>query len=639
MLALMAGLCATSRAADAETSLVVDTAQAGPLIHPYVYGQFIEHAGRCIHDGIWAEMLQDRKFYWEPGKVWQKCGPEGADFEVVHDTAGAYCGDHCLAIWVRAAAGGDCGVRQGALGLVAGREYTGYAIVKHVAEPSPVKIRLAWGADTAAGAETVVEKFSGQYEKVTFRFRAGQSTDQGSLSLTLAQPGYLWVACLSLMPADNVRGMRADTLALLKRLNAPIYRWPGGNFVSGYHWKDGVGPRDCRPPRTWDAVEDNDFGIDEFLDFCREIQTEPLVVVNTGLGSVLEAMQEVEYVNGSAETDWGSRRARAGHAEPYKVTWWGIGNEMYGDWQLGHVPVERYALRHNTFVRAMRQVDPHIKTVAVGFPGKWNDVIVPQCAEQTDLLSGHHYLERHMQIPFSPEDARKYEENFLQYSGSLAAGVRAIVDDFRRRQDGNNAAVQRLRLAVDEWGIVRDWNAPSDGPGVGIFEVFYPLGDAIAAGRALHEMLRAADVIQLGQWAQAVNLIGAIKTNKTQTSMGAIAHLLALYRAQIDGRVIPVAVAENVPLDAIAATNDQDKTISIGLINYSPESNLSVALDLRGARENPMVRAWRIDGPRLDSINVPGQPEAVTTEEVTVSLAPGSRLILPRHSITVLKIK
>jgi len=164
-----------------------------------------------------------------------------------------------------------------------------------------------------AGEETIVSDVGSRYQKVAFRFRAGESTDQARLSLTMTQPGYLWVACLSLMPADNVRGMRADTLALLKQLNAPIYRWPGGNFVSGYHWKDGLGPRDGRPPRwerAWEGVEDNDFGIDEFLDFCREIQTEPLVVVNTGLGSVSEAVQQVEYVNGDARTFWGARRER-----------------------------------------------------------------------------------------------------------------------------------------------------------------------------------------------------------------------------------------------------------------------------------------------------------------------------------------
>jgi len=203
-----------------------------------------------------------------------------------------------------------------------------------------------------------------------------------------------------------------------------------------------------RPPRwerAWEDVEDNDFGIDEFLAFCRRIDTEPLVVVNTGLGSVDAAAELVEYANGSPKTRGGSRRARAGHAEPYGVVWWGIGNEMYGGWQLGNVPVERYALRHNAFVRAMKAVDAKIKIVAVGSPGKWNDIVVPRCAASMDLLSAHHYTQRGLRVPFSPEDARKYKESFLDYSGRVAAGVRRLVDDLRASRDGSDPAVDHVR--------------------------------------------------------------------------------------------------------------------------------------------------------------------------------------------------
>ena len=149
----------------------------------------------------------------------------------------------------------------------------------------------------------------------------------------------------------------------------PIMRWPGGNFVSGYNWKDGIGDRDRRPPRwdrAWNDVEDNDFGIDEFMVFCRDVNIEPLVVVNTGLGSVELAAEEVEYVNGAPASRWGAERAKNGRARPYGVTWWGIGNEMFGQWQLGNVSVQQYAMRHNAFVSAMRKIDPGIRVVAVG---------------------------------------------------------------------------------------------------------------------------------------------------------------------------------------------------------------------------------------------------------------------------------
>jgi len=626
----------------AEVEIAVDVAKPGAAVNPYIYGQFIEHMGRCIHGGIWAEMLQDRKFLQETGKSWQAVGPKDADFEVAHDTAGAFCGDHCLAVWVRDANNGACGIRQGDLGLIEGKEYIGRAVLCHVEKPVPVTIRLAWGEEESSGRSFVLGDIGTEYKTFDFRFRAGASTDKAELSLTLSEPGYLWVACLSLMPADNVHGMRADTLELLKQLNAPIYRWPGGNFVSGYRWKDGIGPHDRRPPRwerAWGRVEDNDFGIDEFIRFCRHIETEPLVVVNTGLGSVEDAAKLVEYCNSGAGTPWGRRRARGGHTEPYGVEWWGAGNEMYGGWQLGNVPVHRYALRHNAFVRAMKAVDPAVKIVAVGNPGGWNDAVVPKCAAQMDLLSGHHYTQRNFRVPLSPDDAKRYEENFPTYSQHVANGVRGLIDDFRKRQNQGDPSIDRLRLSIDEWGIVREWKPEPDGPGIGIYEVYYPMGDAITIGRALHELLRSADVVQMAHWSQTVNIVGAIKTSRTHASMGSVGHLLTLYRAVVGGKLLPVEAKGDAPIDAVAAWRQEGKTLSIGLINYSPKDDASVRLTLTGATSTGRATAWRINGPSLDAINLPGQPEAVTTTQLPDPPSLTRPVILPAHSITVLQIE
>jgi alpha-N-arabinofuranosidase len=630
----------TSAAWAAETTVTIDASKPEATINPFIYGQFIEHMGRCIHGGIWAEMLHDRKFLLPPDKSWKPVGPEEADFDVAHDTAGAYCGDHTMAVWVRDPRGGGCGIRQDGLGLIEGTEYVGYAVLCHVNDPCPVTVRLAWGEDESDGQVVTLHEVGHTYEKLAFRFRAGASTGNASLSLTLDQPGYLWVACLSLMPADHVDGMRADTLELLKRLNSPIYRWPGGNFVSGYRWKDGFGPRDRRPPRwerAWEDVEDNDFGVDEFLAFCRYLDTEPLVVVNTGLGSVEDAAELVQYVNGGPQTPWGARRARAGHPEPYGVLWWGIGNEMYGDWQLGNVRVERYAVRHNAFVRAMRAVDPNIKVVAVGQPGRWNDIVVPRCASNMDLLSAHHYTQRQMRVPFSPEDSRRYEQNFLAYSGRVAEGVRGLIDDLRARQGGSNPAVDRIRLSVDEWGIVRQWQPEPDGPGVGIYEVYYPLGDGIAIGRALHELIRSADLVEIAQWAQAVNVIGAIKTSRTHASMGSVGHLLTLYRARVGGRLVPAELSGDAPIDVVAAWDEKSQTVSVGLINHSPSDDVSVTLMFKGVQAHAPATAWRIHAPNLDAINVPGEPEAITTKQLPDLASLDKAIVLPRHSVTVLQ--
>ena len=637
---LLSALAASLAAAPSEAVLSLDLGRPGPAISPYIYGQFIEHLGRCIHDGIWAEKLSDRKFLLALDKSpWQVARPDGEAFDAYLDAAGAYAGEHCLALWRRGAGSGDCGIQQKDIGVITGKEYIGYAVVAAVSGEPALEVVLSWG-EGAAGQQTVPLTGLGRdYRRIPFRFKAGGTTEAASFSIRLAKPGLVWVGCVSLMPADNVNGMRADVLALIKQLNSPITRWPGGNFVSGYNWKDGIGERDRRPPRwerAWNAVEDNDFGLDEFMRFCSEVRTEPYIAANTGLGSVQDAADEVEYATGPSRSRWGAERARNGHRGPYPVTWWGVGNEMYGDWQLGSVPVERYALRHNSFVTAMKAKNANIKIIAVGSPGRWNDTLLPISAPQMDLLSGHHYTQRKFKTPFSPEDAGKYEESFIAYSGSVMEGVRRLVTDYRQRLASGSPELNRVRLAIDEWGIVRDWNPAPDGPGIGAFEHYYPLGDGLASARALHELIRSADLVAMANWAQTVNVIGAIKTSRNHAVLDSVGHLLALYRAQVGGRVVPATFSAGVSVDAVAALDLKNGRFTLGLVNYSPAEEVMVSLKAVDGTLPRAAQAWRINGPNLAAINVPGKPEAVTTQALP-AVDVGEPIRLPAHSITVFK--
>jgi alpha-N-arabinofuranosidase len=631
---------ASFAAAPTEAVLSLDLNHPGPAISPYIYGQFIEHLGRCIHDGIWAEKLRDRKFLLALDKSpWKVVHPAGAAGDVFLDAAGAYAGEHGLALWRRGEGSGDCGILQKDLGAVAGKEYIGYAVISAVSGEPVLEATLSWGEGGTAQQSVPLTGLGREYRRIAFRFKAGGTTESASFSIRLVKPGLVWIGCVSLMPADNVSGMRADVLALIKQLNPPITRWPGGNFVSGYNWKDGIGERDRRPPRwerAWNAVEDNDFGLDEFMRFCAEVHTEPYIAVNTGLGSVGDAADEVEYATGSSRSRWGAERARNGHPKPYRVVWWGIGNEMFGDWQLGNVPVERYALRHNSFVAAMKAKNPDIKIIAVGAPGHWNDILLPISATQMDLLSGHHYTERKFKVPFTPEDTAKYEEAFPAYSGSVMEGVHRLVADYRQRLASGNLELNRVRLAIDEWGIVRDWNPAPDGPGVGAFEHYYPLGDGLASARALHELIRSADLVYMANWAQTVNVIGAIKASRNHAVLDSVGHLLALYRAQVSGSLVPMKLSAEVQVDAIAALDRKTGRLSLGLVNYSPAREVLLSFKPASGTLPRTAQAWRINGPSLAAINVPGEPEAVTTRTLPL-VDLGEPVRLPPHSITVLK--
>jgi alpha-N-arabinofuranosidase len=521
--------------------------------------------------------------------------------------------------------------------VVSGKEYIGYAMIAQTASKAPVEVTLRWG-DAPNEAQTVRLEPGPTYRKMDFRFKAGRSTDDASLSITLTAPGCVWLGCLSLMPANNLRGMRPDTLDLIKQIAPTIVRWPGGNFVSGYNWRDGIGERDRRPPRwerAWNDIEDNDFGLDEFMDFCREVKTEPHICVNTGLGGARDAAEEVEYANGSVRTPMGSLRAANGHARPYGVVWWGVGNEMFGDWQLGHVPVERYADRHNAFVAAMRERDPGIKIIAVGAPGPWNDVILGRCAGSMDLLSGHHYSSRDLRMPLSEQDLKTYAERFPAYSASVAEGVRNIVNDFRRRLGKGNKGTDRIRLAVDEWGIVRDWNPAPDGPGIGSFEHYYCLGDAIAAARGINEILRNADVIEMANWAQLVNVIAAIKTSRTDVAMDPVGYMLAVYGGNLRGMLVPVEGPANVPLDVVAARDPATGELAVAIVNYSLTEDMRVELVIPAGVERSSL-VWQIHGRSFADTNVPGQPEKVTLRPTRVIILPGT-FDAPRHSITVVR--
>jgi len=405
----------------------------------------------------------------------------------------------------------------------------------------------------------VIEPVADDYTKYDFQFTARRSTEKASLEIRIDGAACL-VGTVSLMPADNVDGLRADTLALLKELDATMYRWPGGNFVSGYDWRDGIGPRDRRPPRknpAWSGVESNDFGIDEFVAFCRRLGAEPLITVNTGFGDAYSAAQEVEYCNGSTKTVGGSWRAANGHPEPYGVKWWCVGNEMFGPWQLGFMQLNHYVLKHNQVAESMRKVDPTIKLIGVGAlghfnrqhdprqPGGWSRVMLQRCADHMDLISEHFYC--------GPKD-------------ELLAHVRQIPERIRQKAEGHRRLREELpelkdkdiRIAMDEWNY---WSRPYE---YGELGCIYRLRDALGVAAGLHEYFRNTDIIAMAHYAQTVNVIGCIKTTKTHAAFATTALPLMLYRKHFG--TLPVAVQTEGNLDVMAALSKDGKTLTVGIV-------------------------------------------------------------------------
>jgi len=602
----------------------VDAGVRGEPISKYIYGQFIEHLGRCIYGGIWAEMLEDRKFYfpvtadYDPygeknkggelpvvtASPWQIVGPADS---VTMVEEGSFVGDHTPRVEA------ESGLRQRDLGVRRGRRYVGYVWLKPARDRAEVAVSLAWGDDPPSRDSAAFSVAGDRYTRHAFAFTAGADTDRAMLEIGV-RGGPCFVGTASLMPENNVGGMRADTLDLLKQLDAPIYRWPGGNFVSGYDWRDGIGDRDRRPPRknpAWTGVEHNDFGIDEFMTFCRELGAEPLVVVNSGLGGVDMAVEEVEYANGGPDTPLGRLRARNGHPEPYGVVWWGIGNEMYGGWQLGHMPLEQYIEKNNEFADALRAGDPSIKLIAVGAVGKWSEGMMQHAADHMDLISEHFYV--------------RDQPDLIAHVAQPRERVRAIAEAHRGyRRHFDSLRGKDIRIALDEWNY---WYGPHV---FGELGVRYFLKDALGVAAALNEFARHSDMYFMANYAQTVNVIGAVKTTKTDACFATTGLALALYRRHFGS--LPLATEASPPLDAMAALSEDGKTLTVAVVNPTRQ-RLDVPLHVEGARRVGPGRVYAIAGSDPNAFNEPGKPAAVKVEEAAVG--DGATLVVAPCSVSL----
>jgi alpha-L-arabinofuranosidase len=299
-------------------------------------------------------------------------------------------------------------------------------------------------------------------------------------------------------PLSDERGFRRDVLGLLEPLRVPVLRWPGGNFASNYHWKDGIGVRAERPPRAelaWGGVEPNHFGTDEFLAYCAELGAAPYICLNMGTGTLAEALDWVEYCNSTARSYWADRRRHNGHEEPYGVVYWGLGNEMYGDWQVGQLSAGEYVALAQRWAKAIRRADPKVKLVACGLSGwsEWDRTVVDGLAGLVDLHSLHLYTGSpdywaNVLTPHQAERAIRYTSAML----SQAA--------YNRRLPAP------ARIAYDEWNV---WYRTFDGT----LEERYDWVDALAVATYLNIFVRNCDWVAMANLAQLVNAIAPVVTS------------------------------------------------------------------------------------------------------------------------------
>jgi len=320
---------------------------------------------------------------------------------------------------------------------------------------------------------------------------------------------------------SDSNGFRKDVMEEVRALGVPIIRYPGGNFVSGYNWLDGIGPKQDRPrvlDKAWNSLNSNQFGTDEFLLWCKLVNTQPLMALNLGTGTPEQAAALVEYCNIAKGTRWSDLRRKNGVAEAYEVKHWCLGNEMDGPWQIGHMTAAEYGMQAADAARQMRYVDPSLKLVACGSSGRlmptyleWDREVLEQCYEYVDALSLHCYLGNTKEE--TGNDSSKYLALNLLMDRQIAETA-AVCDLVR----GRKRSKKQLWLSFDEWNV---WYRARTGDAVNghgqeaphLLEEPYNLEDALLVGGIINTLVRNAGRVKIACLAQLVNVIAPIMTN------------------------------------------------------------------------------------------------------------------------------
>jgi alpha-N-arabinofuranosidase len=453
---------------------------------------------------------------------------------------------------------------------------------------------------------------------------------------------------------SDTNGFRKDVLEEVKKLGVPIIRYPGGNFVSGYNWLDGVGPKDKRPvvlDKAWNTIEPNQFGTNEFLEWCRAVGAAPLMGLNLGTGTPEMAAALVEYCNLDKGTKWSDLRRQHGIEKAHNLKWWCLGNEMDGGWQIGHMPAREYGLKARDCANQMRMVDPSLQLIACGSssPGmatylQWDREMLEECYDLVDGISLHCYYRNDAQESGAAGDTSKFLSFNLDMENQIAE-VTGVCDYVRARKRSR----KRLWLSFDEWNV---WYRARGGDGQGkpapkLLEEVYNLEDALLVGGFLNSLMRSALRVKVACLAQLVNVIAPITTSPDGLFLQTIYHPYAWALQCARGDVLDLAVESPtynvrgippVPYIDASATIDKDGSVSLFLLNRDLEKPRDVEMVWREGSPQRVQFAQVLTGADLKASNSFENPKKVAPQAFDVPKG-GARAVLqlPARSYSVIQ--
>ena len=670
----------------------IDTSQTADPVSKYIFGSFIEHIGTTIYHSMWAELLDDRKFYFPivskdppvPGRPQggnpmrmqlRKWRPVGPDEVVVMDTDKPFVGDQSPKIQLDAST--PHGIRQAGLSLVNGKKYAGRIYLRGT-PGTKVNVSLVWGSGDNDKQTLTFTALTNEYKKLPLTFTSKADTSEAALEITGTGSGNFHIGTVSLMPADNLQGFRPDTIAELKKLHSGMWRLPGGNFLSDWVWYEAIGDPDKRPPmfdHAWNAMQSNDVGMDEFMTFCKLIDVDPYVTVNAGLGDSHSAMEEVEYLNGPATSYMGAKRAKNGHPEPYHIKYWNIGNEPWGDFQIGYTDLKYYVIKNNEFAKAMRKADPTITLIGsakmlepMSLKGedraKYVDNLDPMFGTDIDWTGGllskswgtfdgiaQHWYEgagRHFDVDLAkklPLDAPNstayvtYTPTTLEYAHYAGDVIRRHAEEWEGYQKRFPQMIdKKIFLSIDEYSYGGGGGGGRGGPN---------LKSALAYGMLFDEMMRHTSFITMGAHTMGTSSLDITPTASTINALGLV---YQLYGEHFPG-TIPVALSGNspqppsgnppyidepktssgsptYPLDMFAALSPDHKFLTLAVVNAT-DSEQKFDLSATGIRLAGPSTQWLLTGANFEAANHVGQPAQVTIKEIPLAHAPSTISVAP----------
>ncbi len=439
----------------------------------------------------------------------------------------------------------------------------------------------------------------------------------------------------------NADGFRKDVIDATKNLGVSIVRWPGGNFSSGYHWMDGIGPKQNRPKRkdlAWGDTEPNIVGTDEFMKFATAANVEPYVCVNLGTGTWDEARNWVEYCNAPTGFYYSDLRAANGHPQPYHVKYWGLGNEIDGEWQMGHRNAEDYSKFALEAAKLMKWSDDSIKLIASGSSNygddwmNWNKTVLTNLHDVIDYISLHHYAGNHNKDHYRFMSSTLFVENVIKITEGLINQVRL---QYKQQKP--------IYIAFDEYNVwYRAYTEQK-------LEEHYNMQDVLVVAMYLNTFLRHANIVKMANMAQLVNVIAPMMVTNDKLWLQTIYYPLQLFATNCKGYSIDALVQcdtydekdyKGIPyLDVSSSYNDKTQELIINVVNRNQEKSIQTAITNQFGRLDNKAKVYEINSKNLmDENSVNEQKVKAVEKEINIK-GDDFDYVFPAHSFTMIKLK